>query len=257
MSLEIFQFPYRQDNYGVLVHDPVSGSTACVDAGSEGAEAELAALAETGWTLSQLWITHHHPDHVAGLEALKAATGCAVFGPQGSAQPIKGIDHYLAQGDRFRLGAHDVQVLHTPGHTLDMLNYYLANDAILFSGDTLFAMGCGRIFEGTPAIMYDSMMALKALPGSTQVYCSHEYSQANATFALSIDPNNAALISRMAEVKARRAQGLPTVPTTIKQEWDTNPYFRCDNEDIRASLNLAQATDAEVFAEIRKRKDTF
>ena len=138
-----------------------------------------------------------------------------------------------------------------------MLNYYLANDAMLFSGDTLFAMGCGRIFEGTPAIMYDSMMALKALPGSTQVYCSHEYSQANATFALSIDPNNPALISRMAEVEARRAQGLPTVPTTIKQEWDTNPYFRCDNEDIRASLKLAQATDAEVFAEIRKRKDTF
>ena len=164
MSLEIFQFPYRQDNYGVLVHDPVSGSTACVDAGSEGAEAELAALAETGWTLSQLWITHHHPDHVAGLEALKAATGCAVFGPQGSAQPINGIDHYLTKGDRFSLGAHDVQVLHTPGHTLDMLNYYLDQDAILFSGDTLFAMGCGRIFEGTPAIMFDSMMTLKALP---------------------------------------------------------------------------------------------
>ena len=257
MSLEIFQFPYRQDNYGVLVHDPATGSTACVDAGSEGAEAELAALAETGWTLSQLWITHHHPDHVAGLGALKAATGCTVFGPQGSAQPIDGIDHYLTKGDCFDLGDHQVQVLHTPGHTLDMLNYYLTDDAVLFSGDTLFAMGCGRIFEGTPAIMYESMMTLKALPGSTQVYCSHEYSHANAVFALSIDPNNANLVRRKAEVDALRAQGQPTVPTSIQQEWDTNPYFRCDNKDIRARLNLEQATDADVFAEIRKRKDLF
>lgn len=257
MSLEIFQFPYRQDNYGVLIHDPATGTTACVDAGSDNADAERAALAETGWTLDQLWITHHHPDHVAGLGALKAATNCTVVGPRESKRAIEGIDRHLGAGDSFTLGNQKVQVLHTPGHTLDMLNYYLPDDGILFSGDTLFAMGCGRLFEGTPSMMYDSMMALKALPGSTRVYCSHEYSQANAIFALSIDPNNKALAARAADIERQRAKGLPTVPTSIEAEWATNPYFRCDNSDIRTLLGLQHATDAEVFADIRHRKDNF
>ena len=257
MPIEIFQFRYRADNYGVLIHDRATGDTACVDVGSPNGEAELAALEQTGWSLTQLWITHHHADHIDGLRFVKAATGCRVFGPKGSKREIVGIDHYLEDGDRFEFGSRKVDTLHTPGHTLCMLNYYLAGDATVFTGDTLFSMGCGRIFEGTPAMMYESLMKLKSLPPETAVYFSHEYSRSNADFALSIDANNRALIERSEEVDKFLAVGAPTSPTSIAAELATNPYFRCDDTDIRNLLGMTHASDLDVFTEIRQRKDTF
>lgn len=255
MALSFFQFAYNDDNYGVLAHDNESGETASIDAGD--ADAVLAALAETGWSLSHLWVTHHHWDHVDGLTAVKAKTGCKVIGPVAVGKAIAGIDVHVQEGDRIVLGAHTVEVLQTPGHTLDMINYYLPGAGVVFTGDTLFAMGCGRLFEGTPDQMWQSLLKLRALPETTTVYCAHEYTLANAAFALSIDPENQALKKRAEKVKAQRALGEPTVPTDMTSELATNPFLRADDGAVRANLGMQSATDAEVFAEIRKRKDNF
>lgn len=254
MALEIFQFPYGSDNYGVLVHDAQSGATACVDAGDAGAV--FAALEQTGWNLSQLWITHHHGDHIAGLEAVKARTGAQVIGPgYGKAGAIPGLDVRVKEGDRFDFAGHPVAVLHTPGHTLDMVNFHLGNDGILFSGDTLFVAGCGRLFEGDAEMMWESLGKLMALPPETVVYCSHEYTAANMRFALSVDGDNTALREKAARVERLRAEGKPTVPTTIAEELATNPFLRAADPGLRRGLGMEKATDAEVFAEVRRRKD--
>lgn len=241
MSLEFHQFCYRSDNYGVLIHDPASGETACVDVGSEGATAELAALAQTGWKLTQIWITHHHGDHTAGLEALKAATGAQVYGPDNA--KITGIDTTLGDGDNFSFAGQQVQVIHTPGHTLDMLNYHLPQAKVVFTGDTLFALGCGRVFEGDIAMMHNSLEKLKGLPDETVVYCSHEYTQANAKFCLSFVSDNEALANRAELIDQLRAAGEATVPTTIGLERATNPFFYADS--------------VEAFTEVRSAKDKF
>ncbi|MFY0691487.1 MAG: hydroxyacylglutathione hydrolase [Paracoccaceae bacterium] len=251
MAFEYFQFPYGSDNYAVLVHDPASGATACVDAGD--ASAVLSALESTGWTLSELWITHHHGDHTAGLAEVKAATGAKVLGPEG----IAGVDQVLKGGDSFTFAGQSVELLHTPGHTLDMLNFHIPSQAVVFTGDTLFVMGCGRVFEGTPDMMWESLQKLMALPPETTIYCSHEYTAANAKFALSIDGSNAALQARAAEITALRAKGEPTVPTRLSTELETNPFLRPMDPTIRQTLNMTAASDAEVFAEIRHRKDVF
>ncbi len=266
MALEFFQFPYLEDNYGVLIHDQASGETACVDAGEP--EAVLAALKSTGWTLTQLWITHHHWDHTDGLLAVKKATGAHVFGPkykgveklgaEGSETreiEIDGLDTRLAEGDTFSFAGHDVQILHTPGHTMDMINFYIPTENTVFTGDTLFVMGCGRLFEGSPELMWNGMQKLMKLPSETVVYCAHEYTSGNASFALTVDPQNAALKSRVADVAALRAENKPTVPTTLAQELATNPFLRPADPSIRAHLGMEHASDAEVFTEIRLRKD--
>lgn len=255
MTLQFHQFPYGSDNYGVLVHDDVSGETACVDAGD--ADAVLGALEATGWSLSELWITHHHADHVDGLLAVKARGGCKVLGPVARGTAIEGVDQHLAEGDSFMFGTHKVDVLQTPGHTLDMINFHLGNDKVVFTGDTLFAMGCGRLFEGSPALMWDGLSKLLKLPDDTTIYCSHEYTLANAAFALSVDPENKALIARAAEVKAMREAGKPTVPTNMAIERATNPFLRADDAGMRAFLGLQNASDVEVFTEVRARKDKF
>ncbi len=251
MPLQFHQFAYNSDNYGVLVHDPATGKTACVDAGEAGAVFE--ALKKTGWTLSDLWITHHHWDHTDGLAEVKSKTGCHVTGPEG----IKGIDAVVKGSDSFEFAGHRVELIHTPGHTLDMLNFYLPGAGTVFTGDTLFVMGCGRLFEGDGPMMWASLQKLMALPPETVIYCAHEYTLASAAFALSIDPGNAALQAKVDRVKAMRASDVPTVPTDLATELATNPFLRPADKDIRAGLGMVDATDAEVFTEIRTRKDQF
>lgn len=254
-ELAVFQYAYMSDNYGQIIHDPTSGMTAALDAGD--ADALLSALSENGWGLDQLWITHHHGDHVAGLSKVKAETGCHVFGPGEGNTPVEGVDTKVKDGGNFSFAGRDVAIIHTPGHTLDMLNYHLPNDHMVFTGDTLFALGCGRVFEGDMAMMWESLAKLRALPGETRVWCGHEYTLANARFAVTVDPKNAALAERAEKVKALREKGEPTVPTSIETEKATNPFLRPDDEGIRAQLDMAGASDAEVFAEIRRRKDNF
>ena len=257
-TLQFYQFPYMSDNYGVLVHDAVSGETACVDAGD--ADAALQALQHTGWTLTQIWITHHHADHTAGLSALKQATNAAVTGPDASlnpATPIVGIDRFVNEGDSFVFGANEadtVAVLHTPGHTLDMVNYSLPAAGVYFAGDTLFTMGCGKLFEGTPEMMWTSLNKIMTLPPATVVYCSHEYTVENGEFAVQVEPDNTALQQRMEQSISRRADGLPTVPSTLAEELATNPFLRASDQHLRDTLGLASASDLEVFTEVRKRR---
>jgi len=251
MTLDLHQFDYDQDNYGVLLHDSESGETAMVDAGD--AAAARAALATAGWQLTQIWITHHHGDHTAGLQDIAAETGAVIYGPAG----VSGVTNTLSGGDSFVFAGRRVEVLATPGHTLDMLNYHLASESLAFTGDTLFAMGCGRLFEGDAEMMWESLTKLMALDDETIIYCSHEYTAANAAFALSVDPDNQALQRRAEAVAELRAAGQPTVPTIMALEKETNPFLRADDAAIRTVLGMESATDSAVFAEIRRRKDSF
>lgn len=251
MTLQFHQFAYNSDNYGVLIHEPSSGETACIDAGDM--PEYQGALNRTGWSLSEIWITHHHWDHTDGLKKLKAATGAKARGPEG----VAGVDETLAGGDKFTFAGHVIEVIHTPGHTLDMLNFHIPSQHAVFTGDTLFSLGCGRIFEGTPEMMWESLSKLAVLPKNTVVYSSHEYTLANAQFALSVDPDNADLKGRASDIEDKRKAGAPTVPSLLSDELATNPFLRAKDPAIRAHLGLEHASDAEVFAEIRKRKDSF
>lgn len=255
MAVEIEQFLCRSDNFGVLVHDRRSGETAIIDAPEEGPILE--ALTRTGWTPTVLLITHHHGDHVAANLALKQRFGLKIVGPKAEAAKIPGIDETVAEGDVLTFGGEQVQVLETPGHTAGHVSYYLPHTGVAFTADTLFALGCGRLLEGTPAMMLASLKKLAALPPATSVYCGHEYTLANARFALTIDPDNAALQARAKTIEAQRAQGELTLPTTIGEELATNPFLRWGDPAIRRKLGMENASDEEVFAEIRRRKDVF
>lgn len=255
--LEIHQFAVLSDNYCVLIHDRETGETAAIDAADS--DAILKALQQKRWSLTHLLITHHHWDHTDGLSALKSATGCKVIGPSYSGKdkegPVKGLDETVSEGDAFTFGGRRVEVLHTPGHTLDMVNYYIPDDRLVFTGDTLFALGCGRIFEGDAQMMWKSLEKLAALPPSTHVYCGHEYTEANARFCLTVDPDNQKLQRRAGEIAELRSQGRPTVPTTIRMELETNPFLRAADHALRRHLGMEGAQDWQVFAEIRARKD--
>ncbi len=250
-TLDVFQFPYMSDNYGVLLHNKDTSETAMIDAGD--ASAALSALKQRGWSLTHLLLTHHHADHIAGMHEIKSKTNCKIYGPEG----IDGVDEVVGGGDRFDFAGNEVQVLHTPGHTMDMLNFYLPDQSLAFTGDTLFTLGCGRLFEGDAATMWNSLSKLISLPSDTWIYGSHEYTQANAKFALSVDPNNKLLQQRAEQIDTLRADNKPTVPSKLSDELKTNPFLRPDDADIRALLNMQDATDEAVFAEIRKRKDNF
>jgi hydroxyacylglutathione hydrolase len=255
MALLIEQFTCRSDNFGVLIHDPASGLTASIDAPEEAPI--RARLAEKGWRLDAIFTTHHHGDHVEGNAGLKADFGCTITGPAAEADRIPGIDRRVAGGDTLMFGDIEINVIDTPGHTLGHICYWLPGEAIAFTADTLFAMGCGRVFEGTPEMMHASLEKLRALPDETVVYCGHEYTETNARFALTVDPDNRELRYRNEAVKRLAAAGKATLPTTIALEKQTNPYFRVDDPAIRRLLGMEQAAPAAVFAEIRKRKDAF
>lgn len=253
MPLEIHQFPCLSDNYGVLIRDSERGVVASIDAPN--ADAVRAALKEKGWTLSYIFTTHHHGDHTDGNLPLKQETGCVIIGPKGEKDKIRGIDTPVGEGDAFRLGSYQVQVLETPGHTLGHIAYYIPAANVAFVGDTLFALGCGRVFEGSMETMWTSLAKLAALPGKTQIYCGHEYTLSNAKFALTIEPENAALVARVAEIEALRKAGKPTLPTRIDLELETNPFLRVKSPAIRKRLGLENAADWQVFAEVRERKN--
>jgi len=259
-SIEIHMFPCLRDNYGFLLHDAEAGVTATVDTPEVGPI--LGALEERGWALTHILNTHHHPDHAGGNLAIKDATGCQIIGPRADAARIPGIDIQVGEGDEFRLGGHPVRVFDTPGHTRGHIVYHLPEDRVAFVGDTLFAMGCGRLFEGTPSQMWTSLQKLMQWPDDTRVYCAHEYTQANARFALSVEPDNEALSERAREVDRLRARNEPTVPTTIGIEKATNPFLRPMSPEISAKVGLARADHGaaelvEVFARTRALKDSF
>lgn len=254
-TLKVHQFPCLEDNYGYLLHDNETGYTASIDT-PEVAAIEK-ALAETGWELTHIFNTHHHFDHAGGNLELKEKTDAVIVGPRADAKRIPGIDIHLSNEDTYRFGKNEVTVYETPGHTRGHVVYYFADAGIVFVGDTLFALGCGRLFEGTAEQMWDSIQKLLALPDNTVVFCAHEYTLANAEFALSVEPQNQALAERATEIRRLRAENQPTVPTTIGLERATNPFMRPTSENLRATLLMPTATDVEVFAETRHRKDSF
>ena len=241
MTLEIIRIAVLSDNYVWLVHEPVSGETMVVDPAV--AAPVLDAAQSRGWAITQIWNTHWHPDHTGGNAEIKATTGCIVTGPAAEAQRISTLDRLVGEGDTVSLGATHAVVIDVPAHTAGHIAYHFADEAAAFVGDTLFAMGCGRLFEGTPEQMFSNMRKLEALPGATQVYCAHEYTQSNGRYALVAEPDNAALVARMKAVDTMRAAGTPTVPTTIALERATNPFMR--------------AVSAEQLGERRAAKDSF
>jgi hydroxyacylglutathione hydrolase len=241
MSLEIVRIPVLDDNYVWLAHEAASGETLVVDPAV--AAPVLAEAESRGWRITQIWNTHWHPDHVGGNLEIKAATGCTITGPAAEAAKIPGIDRTVSEGDQVTLGAATARVLDVPAHTSGHNAYHFAADHAAFVGDTLFAMGCGRLFEGTAAQMFDNMQKLSALPDDTAVYCAHEYTLSNARFAVTVEPDNVALAARYAEVQAMRERGEPTVPTSIGAEKATNPFMR--------------AGSVEELAERRTAKDNF
>ena len=251
MPIRVHQFACLSDNYGYLVRDEASGLAAAVD--TPDADAVLAALKETGLPLALILNTHWHPDHAGGNAAVKAATGCEIVGPQ-EVTRIAPLDRVVAGGDEVTLGKTVFHVIDTGGHTLGHISYYAAADHAAFVGDTLFALGCGRLFEGTAEQMWASLHKLTTLPDDTDVYCAHEYTAANARFALSVD-DDPALKARTDRVFAARARGEPTVPTTIALEKATNPFLRAPL--LAEKFGLTNAPPAEAFAAVRKAKDEF
>ncbi|MGL4285064.1 MAG: hydroxyacylglutathione hydrolase [Phreatobacter sp.] len=253
MAAEIHLFTCLDDNFGVLMHDPETGATAAIDVPE--AEPTLAAAAAKGWTISHILVTHHHGDHVQGIPMVKDATRARVIANAADAHRIPLVDETVLPGGVARFGSFVADVIDTPGHTVGHIAYHFGSEKVLFSGDTLFSLGCGRLFEGTPAQMWASLQALSRLPAATKVYCGHEYTASNARFSLSVDPDNAALKARADEVTRLRAENRPTLPTTIGRERDTNPFLRAADPAIAAHLGMAGATPLAVFTELRERKN--
>lgn len=252
-KLEVEQFPCLADNYGVLIHDAEAGVTASIDAPD--AAATLARLQVKGWQLTHVLCTHHHNDHTGGIAQLTQETGCTVIGPKAEAERIPSIDRAVAEGDVIKFGSFDIRVIETPGHTIGHVAYWIPDAKVAFVGDTLFALGAGRIFEGNAEMMWNSLQKLMRLPPDTEIYCGHEYTQSNARFALTLEPDNLALVNRAKEVDRLREQNLPTLPTRIDRELETNPFLRPHVTAIRAKLGMLYAPDWHVFAAIRERKN--
>jgi hydroxyacylglutathione hydrolase len=254
MPAETYLFTCLNDNYGVLLHDPAGNATAAIDA-PEAAPIE-AALSMHGWRLTDILVTHHHADHTGGIIELKKRHACRVVAPHQEASRIPGVDVTVREGDVVTIGTLDGRVIETPGHTSGHIAYWFAAQKMVFVGDTLFSIGCGRLLEGTPAVMWRSLLKLRDLPADTQVYCGHEYTAANVRFALTIEPHNAALRARAEEVARLGAVGAPTIPTTIGAEKSANPFLRADLPALAAAVGV-DGPAAQVFAAIRAKKDKF
>jgi hydroxyacylglutathione hydrolase len=248
-------FEARSDNYGYLAHDTETRRTAAIDA-PEAAPIK-AALQRRGWTLSDILITHHHVDHVEGIAELKADFGVTVTGPSAEADKIEGLDALVAPGDTVKLGATEFQIFAVPGHTLGHIAYYDRSGGHLFTGDALFSLGVGRMFEGTPGPMWQGLLGLRALPDDTLIYCGHEYTASNARFALSVDPHNSVLKARADEVDALRTAGRFTIPSRLGEEKQANPFLRADTPAMAKAMGLDGHDPAAVFAALRKAKDNF
>lgn len=254
-QLQIHQFPTRSDNFGVLIHDPKTEATAAIDAPD--AEELLAALHEKGWTLTHILTTHHHHDHTAGNTIVKRMTGCTVIGPAKEAGSIPAIDVAVKEGDIVEIGGAKGRVIETPGHTKGHVSYYFPDDGVVFVGDTLFSVGCGKLLEGDAKTMWSSLTKLAQLPPETRLYCGHEYTDKNCRFALTIEPENGALRARASEAAALTERGEPTLPTTIGEELVTNPFLRPSSPEIQKRLGMEGKPLHEIFGEIRRRKDRF
>ena len=255
MSLEIVTVPCRTDNYAFLIHDPESGRTALVDAPEAAPVAR--ALKERGWGLDEVWITHHHPDHVEGLPGIREAFSPEVTGAAADARRLPPLDREVAGGDAFEFAGEEVRVIDVSGHTVGHIAFHMPGAAHVFTADSLMALGCGRVFEGTMPQMWESLSKLAALPPETTVCSGHEYTQANARFARTIEPDNPDLKSRIAAIDAARAEGRPTVPSRLSDELATNPFLRASRPEVKTAIGMDGAPDAVVFAEIRRRKDAF
>lgn len=254
-AIEIRQFMCRSDNFGVLVHDAAGGATIAIDAPEQGPI--LAALEREGWSLTHILTTHKHGDHVEANEALKAKFGVEIVGPEGEAGSVPGLDRSVKGGDRFEIGSIAIEVIDTPGHTLGSVSYYMPRAEALFAGDALFSMGCGRLLEGTPEMLWESLKRLRGLPETTMVYCGHEYTAKNAAFAVEVDPGNTKLRERVRQVEDLRVAHKPTLPVSLKKELRTNPFLRADDPELAEALGMTGAAPEEIFATLRKRRDTF
>ncbi|MBE0533136.1 MAG: hydroxyacylglutathione hydrolase [Rhodospirillales bacterium] len=254
-DLDIHLLPVLSDNYVYLIRDAESGACAAVDPAVAGPV--MAALGRLGWHLSHILCTHHHADHVGGVAEIKRATGCIVIGAAADARRIPGIDVRVKEGDEVALGGHSARVIETPGHTSGHVAYWFEGAGALFCGDTLFSLGCGRLFEGTPAQMWESLLKLRALPDDARVYCGHEYTNDNVAFALDLEPRNEAIKRRGAEAQALGEAGRPTLPARLGDEKAANPFLRADDPGLKQAVGLAGRDAVEVFAAIRRRKDEF
>ena len=255
MPFDLVTIPCLSDNYAFLLHDNQTGATAVIDVPEAGPiDAELS---KRGWTLSEIWLTHHHPDHIQGVPALLEKHPARVLGAKNDIQRLPPLDLALEEGENFTFAGSTVQVMDVSGHTIGHIALYVPDAQVVFTADSLMALGCGRLFEGTPAQMWKSLNKLAALPEDTIVCSGHEYTTSNAKFALTVDPDNPDLISRSRDIDQARSKGLPTVPSTLATELKTNPFLRAADPAIRAQLGMENATNIDVFAEIRARKDRF
>lgn len=253
MAAEIRLFTCLSDNFGYLIHDPATGATASIDA-PEAAPIEK-ALQREAWKLTDILVTHHHHDHVGGINELKQKYNCRVVAPHDKKAAIADVDLRVANADVVKVGGLLARVLETPGHTLDHISYVFDSEKTVFAADTLFSIGCGRVFEGTYPMMWDSLLKLRALPDDFKLYCGHEYTASNVKFALTVDPDNAALKARAEEVARLRAANQPTVPTLMGEEKKANVFLRADEPSIAANLHMKGASAAEIFGELRERKN--
>lgn len=254
-KLEIHQIPVFNDNYLYLFKDPNSNNVGIVDPGT--ADPVLEKLNELGWSLTHIINTHHHWDHTDANLELKKKTGCLIVGAKKDASRIPGIDVELEEGDVFEFGSQKAKIFEVSGHTIGHIAYWFEDSDALFCGDTLFALGCGRLFEGNAEQMWTSLKKFLELPDQTKVYCAHEYTEANAHFAITVEPQNQALKQRFEEILKKRAKNIPTIPTTIGEERATNPFLRPDSPDLQKTLEMEGAELISVFAETRRRKDNF
>jgi hydroxyacylglutathione hydrolase len=253
MSAEIRVFPCLSDNIGYLIHDPATKATAAIDAPDD--KPIIATLQREGWTLTDILVTHHHADHTDGIAGLKSKYKRRVVAPYEKRTPIAQVDLHVKEGDTVKVGNLTARVFETPGHTLDHISYMFDADRALFCADTLFSIGCGRVIEGTYPMMWDSLLKLRALPNDTRVYCGHEYTASNVKFALTIEPNNPALKKRAEDVAKLRAENKLTIPSLIRDEKEANVFLRADVPAVAASLGMSGKTPADVFGEIRERKN--
>ncbi len=254
-ALTVELLPALSDNYIYLLHEADSGTTAVVDPAEPGPV--IAALDRHGWSLDWILNTHHHMDHIGGNAALKDRYGARIVGPRAEVSRIAGMDRTVGQGDEVAVGGETALVFETPGHTSGHIAYWFETSKVLFCGDTLFALGCGRLFEGTPAQMWESLSKLRDLPDDTRIYCGHEYTAGNAQFAVTIEPENAELAARAEEIAATRARGEPTIPSLLGLEKRTNPFLRADLPELQAAIGMPNSSTVTAFAEMRGRKDRF